>query len=109
MNKKIITLDEFFRFKEMFRGSDEDIEVALAIWNSQYKDKKLLDILMCKALVFNDRVKFSIAVKHKFTIRKNSPSMQTQSLYAFIEAKKLHQVYADIIETINNKKNDDNN
>tara|TARA_R110001592_G_scaffold85153_5_gene251498 strand:- start:1160 stop:1492 length:333 start_codon:yes stop_codon:yes gene_type:complete len=104
--RRTITLDEFFRFKEMFQGSTEDIEVALSIWNSQYEDKTLIDTLMCKALLFNDRVNFAAAVKHKFSIRGRGSAMGTQYLYAFIEARKLNQVYADILKTINNKNYD---
>ncbi len=52
---KIISIEEFFRIKEMFSGSEEDKDLALELYNTQYQDKHILNELMLKALLFKDR------------------------------------------------------
>ena len=108
MKKTIITLDEFFRLKQMISASDEDLEVALAIWNNKFKDKKIIDKLMCKALMFDKRVKFSIAVEYVrmendngcFTKDKYMNDMKTTNIYTYLDGRKANKIYIDILNKI---------
>jgi len=94
MAKKIITIDEFFRLQEMFRGSREDQTMALEIYNTQYDDKDILDDLMTKALVFKDRKDFEHAIKYKF------PTKSGESIYLYIEEKKMNIIYKSILDKL---------
>jgi len=99
ISKRIITLDEFFRYKEMFSGLPEDQALANELYQkANYADKELLDQLMAKALVFDKRYNFCVAVKHAFKLG----SFKTSRLYAFIEAKKVNKVYMDILRKLKN-------
>jgi len=88
--------------KKMISASKEDLEVALAIWTTQFKDREILDRLMCKALAFDKRVNFSIAVEYTFTYKGyNSMSdMSTHKIHAYINGKKLNDVYNKILKKI---------
>ena len=90
-SRKIITIDEFFSLKEMFSGSKEDAAVALEIYKNQYTDQDILDKLMCKALLFKDRVNYSIAVKYTFRI--GFYDMKTGNIFAYIDSNKLDNIY----------------
>jgi hypothetical protein len=94
MSKKIITIDEFFKLKEMLRGSPEDQEIAFQIYDSQYKDRDILDTLMVKGLVFKDRQKFADAVKYVF------PLGTGQNIYAYIEERKINMIYKLILDKL---------
>ena len=102
MKKTIITLDEFFRLKQMISASDEDLEVALAIWNNKFKDKKIIDKLMCKALMFDKRVKFSIAGEYVFSFTKDKymNDMKTTNIYTYLDGRKANKIYIDILNKI---------
>lgn len=96
-NYRIITLDEFFKYKEMFSGLPEDQALACELYNNaNYADKKLLDQLMAKALVFDKRYNFCIAVKHKFKLG----SFKTSRIYAYIDKNKLDGVYTEILRKL---------
>jgi len=95
--KKIITLDEFFRYKQMFEGLPEDKALASQLYNNaDYADKEIVDRLMAKALMFDDRVKFCIAVKHQFTIG----CFKTTRIYAFIQKETIDEIYIDILRKL---------
>ena len=97
IKKRIITIDEFFRFKEMLSGSREDQELAFEIYNNaDFADKELVDKLMAKALLFKDRVDFCIAVKYTFKIG----SFNSNRIYTFIKASKVDKIYMDILRKI---------
>jgi hypothetical protein len=97
MKKKIITLDEFFKYKEMFSGLQEDKELALHMYNNtNYEEKEVVNRLMAKALMFKDRVDFCIAVKFSFKIN----SLDTNKIYTFIEKSKVDNIYMDILRKI---------
>lgn len=97
MKKKIITLDEFFKYKEMFSGLQEDKELALHMYNNtNYEEKEVVNRLMAKALMFKDRVDFCIAVKFSFVIN----SLDTNKIYTFIEKSKVDNIYMDILRKI---------
>ena len=94
MKKKIITIDEFFRLQEMFRGSKEDQELAFEIYDSQYKDREILDELMTKALMFDKRRKFADAVQYKF------PTKSGKTIYTYIEENKMSAIYKSILDKL---------
>ncbi|CAI8203041.1 MAG: Uncharacterised protein [Arcobacter lacus] len=97
MKKKIITLDEFFKYKQMFSGLQEDKELAWHLYsNSNYQDKEVVDRLMLKALLFKDRVDFSIAVKYSFEVN----SLDTNKIYTFIKKSKVDNIYMDILRKL---------
>jgi hypothetical protein len=93
MEKKVITQEEFFKLKEMFSGSVEDVVMALEIYNTQYKDKEVLDQLMAKALMFDKRLTFVESVKFDFLAN-------TQKIYAFIHKNTADKVYLKIMNKI---------
>ena len=97
-SRKIITIDEFFSLKEMFSGSKEDAALALEIYKNQYTDQDVLDKLMCKALLFKDRVNYSIAVKYTFRI--GFYDMKTGNIFAYIDSNKLDNIYNQILNKI---------
>lgn len=93
-SKKIITIDEFFSFVEMFKGSEEDQALAAEIYkNAEYKDKDILDRLICKALVFGDRDSFIKGVSMPITIS----TLYTKNIVALIEPRKAMNIYLDIL------------
>jgi len=95
--KKIISLDEFFRYKEMFEGLPEDKALACELYNNAgYADKAIVDRLMAKALMFDDRVKFCIGIKYEFTIG----SFKTTRIYTFIKKEKVNKIYMDILRKL---------
>jgi hypothetical protein len=92
--KKIITIDEFFRLKEMLQGLPEDKDIAFQIYSSQYEDREMLDQLMSKALLFEDRKNFVDAIRFKFKIRT------ADTLYTFIDVEEMNLVYKHILNKI---------
>ena len=107
MKKTIITLDEFFRLKQMIGASNEDLDVALAIWNNKFKDKEIIDKLMCKALMFDKRVRFSIAVEYVFSFNRiKGPKfdymndMKATNIYTYLDGRKANKIYIDILNKI---------
>ena len=103
-SRKIITIDEFFRLKEMFSASKEDAALAVEIYKKQYIDQDILDKLMCKALLFEDRVNYSIAVEYKFSI--GFDDMKTVNIYSYIDSNKLDNIYNQILNKIINNDKD---
>ena len=103
-SRKIITIDEFFSLTEMFSGSKEDAALALEIYKNQYTDQDILDILMCKALMFKDRVNYSIAVKYTFKL--GFDDMKTVNIYSYIDSNKLDNIYNQILNKIINNDKD---
>jgi len=97
-SRKIITIDEFFTLRDMFSGSKEDAAIALAIYQEQYQDKDILDRLMCKALMFKERVDFSIAVQ--YTFQMGMSDMDTKNIYAYIDINKMDEIYNEILNKI---------
>jgi len=94
---KIITLEEFFKYKQMFQGLPEDQSLACEIYNNaNYENKEVLDKLMAKALMFEDRVNFCTAVKYTLNVGE----LSTKKIYAFLEKKKVNKIYMDIINKI---------
>jgi len=105
--KRIITIDEFFRFKEMFQGLPDDQAIACELYNNaDFADKQLVDTLMAKSLMFKNRVDFCIAVKYTFKITCLSSigSFSSNKIYTFIKASKADKIYMDILRKI--KKHD---
>ena len=97
MKKKIITLDEFFKYKEMFSGLKEDKELAWHMYdNTDYQEKEVVNRLMAKALMFKDRVDFCIAIKYSFQIN----ALDTNKIDAFIKKSKVDNIYMDILRKI---------
>jgi hypothetical protein len=92
--KKIISIDEFFRMKEMFSGSLEDKELAFEIYKNQYKDRKILDLLMLKALMFNDRKAFAATIKVDFTVGNG------KKLYTFLSLEQANEIYKQILDKL---------
>ena len=85
---KIITLEEFFKYKQMFQGLPEDQSLACEIYNNaNYENKEVLDKLMVKALMFEDRVNFCTAVKYTLNVGE----LSTKKIYAFLEKKKVNK------------------
>jgi len=93
MKKKIITVEEFFRLKQMFSGGQEDKELAWEIFDNTYEDKIILSQLMAKALMFKNRQQFIDAVKFEFIA-------DSKKLYAFIEAESFNHIYMDILKKL---------
>ena len=93
MKKKIISVEEFFRLKEMFDGSDEDHELAWEIYNNAYEDKVIIGQLIAKALMFKNRARFVDAVKFKFIAN-------TKEIYAFIDTNTFNDIYTDILKKL---------
>jgi|8_EtaG_2_1085327.scaffolds.fasta_scaffold212139_2 hypothetical protein len=116
-SREIITVDEFFTLRDMLSGNEEDAAVALEIYKNKYGlDQKILNRLMCKALNFEDRVKFSIAVKYsfeiggrQFTTNPLDSDMITTRIFAYIDHYKLDDIYKEILNKISNKNKDDTN
>ena len=95
-NKKIITIEEFFRLKQMFSGSSEDKHLALQIWDNQYRDRNILDPLMSKGLMFTDRKNFAKAVKLDFTTKTG------KVLYTFLSEQQADDIYKQILDKLMN-------
>lgn len=95
-NKKIITIEEFFRLKQMFSGSIEDKELAYHLWENQYTDRNILDPLMAKGLMFTDRKSFASVVKMNFT------SKSGKTLYTFLSEQQANDIYKQILDKLMN-------
>tara|TARA_R110001592_G_scaffold45643_4_gene145863 strand:- start:1530 stop:1823 length:294 start_codon:yes stop_codon:yes gene_type:complete len=93
MKKKIITVEEFFRLKEMFSGSSEDKKLAWTVYDSAYEDKIILNQLMGKALLFKHRSDFIDAVSMEFIA-------DSKKIYAFIEMNTMTLLYRDILNKL---------
>jgi len=91
---KVITIDEFFKLKEMFQGLKEDQELAWEIYKGNYQDDTT-DLLMHKALMFKNRKKFADAV-----LFKEIPLIGKQQLYIYIEEQTMHSIYKTILDKI---------
>ena len=95
-DKKIITIEEFFRLKQMFAGSTEDKAMAFEIWDNQYKDRNIIDPLMFKGLMFTDRKSFAKAVKVDFTTKTG------KILYTFLSEQQADEIYKQILDKLMN-------
>tara|TARA_R100000742_G_C4254182_1_gene72239 strand:- start:606 stop:899 length:294 start_codon:yes stop_codon:yes gene_type:complete len=93
MKKRVITVEEFFRLKQMFSGSSEDKAIAWEIYDNAYEDKIILNQLMGKALMFNDRTNFIDAVKFEFIA-------DSKKIYTFIETNTMNRIYRDILDKL---------
>mgnify|MGYP003631171553 CR=1 FL=1 len=96
MKRKIITIDEFFRLKQMLSGPKEDQEVAFDIYSKQYKDRNILDPLMHKALLFKNRRDFASTIKVDIT------SKTGKSLYVFLAEEQADEIYKQILDKLMN-------
>jgi hypothetical protein len=94
IKRRIITIEEFFRLKEMLEGLPEDQSLAIEVYNSQFQDKDMIDHLMAKALLFNNRKKFVDAVVFRFKVGS------AVSLYNFIDIEEMNLVYKEILNKI---------
>ena len=98
--QKILTFDEFFKYKEMFSALPEDKALAAEIFkNANYKDKDIVNTLMAKSLMFKERLDFCEAIKFKFDSKVNS----YQEIYAFIKKEKADEIYIQILNKIRNE------
>ena len=95
--KKIITLDEFFRLKQMLSGSKEDQEMAFEIYSTQYEDRHILDPLMHKALLFKNRKDF------KATVKVDLFTQTGQTLYVFLANERAEEIYVQILDKLMNE------
>ena len=93
MDRKIITVEEFFRLKEMFNASKEDQQIAWEIFDSQYEDKIIISHLMAKALMFKSRRNFIDTVKFEFIA-------DSKKLYSFIDINTFDKIYMDILNKL---------
>lgn len=92
---KIITIDEFFRYKDMLEGLPDDRNIALEILKkSNYKNKDIINTLLAKSLMFTKRAEFCEGVMFKFDSKKCS----YQDIYAFIKREKADKIYMDIFK-----------
>jgi hypothetical protein len=95
--KKKITVEEFFRIKQMLQGLPDDRALGCVIYNnSDYADKDILDKLMCKALMFDARVKFCIAINYGIKLG----SLKLSRIYQSLERRDADKVYIDILRKI---------
>tara|TARA_R110000772_G_scaffold20162_2_gene56045 strand:+ start:222 stop:518 length:297 start_codon:yes stop_codon:yes gene_type:complete len=94
--KKIITIDEFFRLKQMLSSSKEDQEIAFEIYSNQYKDRNILDPLMHKALLFKDRKTFQATVKVDLVTQTG------KALYIFLAEEHADEIYKQILDKLMN-------
>ena len=92
--RRMITIEEFFRLKQMFDGLPEDQSIAYEIYRSQFQDIEIIDQLMAKALMFKSRKKFIDAVVFKFKVGT------AISLYNFIDVEEIDAVYKEILDKI---------
>ena len=98
---KVIEVDEFFTLLQMLTSIDEDKEMAHAILNANdYQDRDVIDKLLAKAMVFEDRFKYCAAVKMSIQFG----SFKTSRLYAYLDKHKCRDIYLDILRKI--KEND---
>ena len=93
MKRNIITIEEFFRLKEMFSSVKDDQEIAWEIYDKQYEDKVILNQLMAKALMFKKRNEFIDTVKFEFVA-------DSKKLYSFIKLNHMDQIYMDILNKL---------
>lgn len=78
----------------MLEGLPEDQSLAIEVYNSQFQDKDMIDHLMAKALLFNNRKKFVDAVVFRFKVGS------AVSLYNFIDIEEMNLVYKEILNKI---------
>ena len=78
----------------MFNGLPEDQDIACEIYRSQYQNREIIDQLMAKALVFENRKKFIDAVVFKFKVGTSI------FLYNFIDIEEIDSVYTEILNKI---------
>ena len=97
ISHKVITVEEFFRLKDMFQGLPDDQELAWEIYKNNYKDDAV-DLLMHKALVFKHRKKFADAVQFI-----DQPEVGKQALYIYIDFYKAESIYKEILDKIMNQ------
>jgi len=63
-----ITIKEFFSLREMFKGLDEDFELALENYkNLDFDDKAIVDLLFTKSMIFDKRKRFTEAINKTYT------------------------------------------
>jgi|TARA_R110000822_G_scaffold89455_2_gene207176 hypothetical protein len=94
--KKIITIDEFFKLKQMLSSSKEDQEIAFEIYSNQYKDRNILDPLMHKALLFKNRKDFQATVKVDLVTQTG------KALYIFLAEEHADEIYKQILDKLMN-------
>jgi hypothetical protein len=94
--KKIITIDEFFKLKQMLSSSKEDQEIAFEIYSNQYKDRNILDPLMHKALLFKNRKDFQATVKVDLVTQTG------KALYIFLAKEHADEIYKQILDKLMN-------
>tara|TARA_R110002167_G_scaffold157096_1_gene351948 strand:- start:292 stop:588 length:297 start_codon:yes stop_codon:yes gene_type:complete len=94
--KKIITIDEFFKLKQMLSSSEEDQEIAFEIYSNQYKDRNILDPLMHKALLFKNRKDFQATVKVDLVTQTG------KALYIFLAEEHADEIYKQILDKLMN-------
>ncbi len=83
----------------MLQGLPEDQALGCTIYNnSDYADKDILDKLMCKALMFDARVKFCIAVDYGYKLG----SLKSSRIYESLTENKSDEVYINILRKIKN-------
>ena len=78
----------------MFSGCDEDKSLALELYNTQYQDKHILNELMLKALLFNDRKYFAEAVQ------MNLVTKTEKTLYTFLSLEQANDIYKQILDKL---------
>jgi len=101
MGKNIITEKEFFKLVEMFNGLPDDQAMACQVYNnSNYQEKELLDLLMCKALVFDNRKYFIDAVKMDIRIE----TLYSNNIVAYMAFDKANDIYHKILKEITKNK-----
>ncbi len=86
-------MEEFFKLKEMFSGTEEDKVIAWEIYDNAYEDKVILNQLMAKALMFEDRTEFIDAVKFPFMA-------DSKKIYAFIDTQSFNEIYKTILNKL---------
>ena len=68
--------------------------------NSNYQEKELLDLLMCKALVFDNRKYFIDAVKMDIRIE----TIYSNNIVAYMAFDKANDIYHKILKEITKNK-----
>jgi len=81
----------------MLQGLPDDRALGCVMYNnSNYADKDILDKLMCKALMFDARVKFCIAINYGIKLG----SLKLSRIYQSLERRDADKVYIDILRKI---------
>jgi len=80
-------------------GLDEDKDLATEIYtNSNFEDKKIIDLLMAKALTFNNRKKFCDGIKFNYALSVSSGIPSKQNIYAFLQEHEANEIYYKILK-----------